>query len=177
MKTVRSLSFRLALLALAGAAVFSTSALAGMQWKWRDAGGNIQYSDRPPPAGTPEQSILARPSVSASRTVAAKSADPASGASVPAPAASAATKQPETELDVKRRKAEEDKAAKQKADEEKMAKSRADNCQRARTYLKTLSDGIRVARTNAAGEREILDDKGRADEVQRTQEIVQSNCK
>jgi hypothetical protein len=175
MKTVRSLSFRLALLTLAGAAVFSTPALAGMQWKWRDAGGNIQYSDRPPPAGTPEQSILARPSVS--RTVATKAADPVSGASAPAPAASAATKQPETELDVKRRKTEEDKAAKQKADEEKMAKSRADNCQRARTYLKTLSDGIRVARTNVAGEREILDDKGRADEVQRTQEIVQSNCK
>lgn len=148
--------------------------LAGMQWKWRDAGGNIQYSDRPPPAGTPEQSILSRPS--ASRVAARPVVDTASTASAPV-AASAPAKQADTELDAKRRKAEEERLSKQKAEDDKLAKARADNCQRARTYMKTLSDGIRVARTNAAGEREILDDKGRADETQRTQDVIQANCK
>jgi len=40
-----------------------------------------------------------------------------------------------------------------------------------------LNDGIRIARTNANGEREILDDKGRAAEMQRTQEIIDSSCR
>ena len=35
---------------------------AEAQWKWRDKGGHVQYSDLPPPAGTPDQDILARPS-------------------------------------------------------------------------------------------------------------------
>ena len=32
---------------------------AEAQWKWRDKGGHVQYSDLPPPAGTPDQDILA----------------------------------------------------------------------------------------------------------------------
>ena len=36
-------------------------ALAQTQWKWRDAQGRVQYSDRPPPAGTADKDILARP--------------------------------------------------------------------------------------------------------------------
>jgi hypothetical protein len=176
MKNLCAIPVRCALFLLAGTVAWSPPVLAGMQWKWRDTGGNIQYSDRPPPAGTPDQSILSRPSTSRS---AAKVNEAASAvvASAPLAAASAPGKQPESELDVKHRKAEEERLAKQKADEDKQAKTRADNCARARTYMKTLSDGIRIARTNAAGEREILDDKGRADETQRTQDVIQANCK
>jgi len=54
---------------------------------------------------------------------------------------------------------------------------RAENCTRAKGQLKTLEDGIRMARTNANGEREILDDKGRADEMQRTRQIISSDCR
>lgn len=148
--------------------------MAGLQWKWRDAGGNIQYSDRPPPAGTPDSAILSKPTSSRNTP---RPVEMAASAASAAQASSAPGKQPESELDVKRRKAEDERLAKQKADEERLAKTRADNCTRARGYLKTLNDGIRIARTNAAGEREILDDKGRAEETQRTQEVVQANCK
>jgi len=149
---------------------------AQAQWKWRDASGAIQYSDRPPPAGVPEAAILQRPL--APRPVAAPkpvASDAEGGAS--APVAKPAPSKAESELDAKKRKAEEEQLAKRKADEEKAAKARADNCQRARQYQKTLSDGIRIARTNAAGEREVLDDKGRADEMQRNQEVITNNCK
>jgi hypothetical protein len=167
---------RIHLIALAALLVWAGPSLAGTQWKWRDTSGNIQYSDRPPPSGTPDQAILGRPSTGRQQPPKADAASVASNvpsqASAPQPAKAA-----EPELDAKRRKVEEERLAKQKAEDDKQAKTRADNCQRARSYMKTLNDGIRIARTSATGEREILDDKGRADETQRTQEVIQGNCK
>lgn len=149
---------------------------AGMQWKWKDANGVMQYTDRPPPPGTPDSQILARPTPS---NRAPRVFDTASAASAPAaPVTSTAQgKALDPELEARRRKTEDDKAAKQKVEEEKQAKVRADNCERARSYERSLKDGMRIARTNAKGEREVLDDKARADEAQRTQETIQSNCR
>jgi len=156
-------------------ALLCTPVQAAAQWKWRDATGAIQYSDRPPPAGVPDSAILQRPFAPRPAAVAKPVADAESAAS--APTAKPAPTQAESELDAKKRKAEEEKEAKRKADEEKAAKTRADNCARAKTYQKTLNDGVRIARTNAAGEREILDDKGRAEEMKRAQESISANCK
>jgi hypothetical protein len=174
MKYARDLPQPPALLALLMAVVSAvcSPAHAGMQWKWRDANGATQYSDRPPPAGTPEQNILAKPSTS---RMVMRAPEAASAAS--APPASAAAKASDPELEAKRKKAEDDKLAKQKADEEKLAKQKADNCQRAQTYQRSLQDGMRIMRTNAKGEREVLDDKARAEESQRAQDSIQSNCK
>ena len=66
--------------------------------------------------------------------------------------------------------------AKRKAEDEKLAKTRAENCPRARSYQRTLDDGIRIARTNEKGEREILDDAARAKEMERTRQIIASEC-
>jgi len=175
MKHVHYAPHVLALILSAGAVV-CTPALASGQWKWRDANGSIQYSDRPPPQGTPESAILAKPRASTARIVtppvAAASAQAAVGRAAPA-----AGKASENELDAKRRKAEEEEKAKQQAEEAKLAKDRAENCERAKSYQRTLNDGIRISRTNAMGEREILDDKGRAEEMQRTQDAIRANCK
>ncbi len=176
MKYAPASSSVLAALLLASLSLVNTSAQAGAQWKWRDPSGAIQYSDRSPPPGTPESSILSKPA--GARTHAPKPADAASDASAPALAAQPAGARPSApELEAKRKKAEDEKAAKQKADEEKVAKQKADNCQRARSYQRSLQDGIRIVRSNAKGEREVMDDKGRAEEMQRTQEAVQANCK
>ena len=141
---------------------------AQAQWKWRK-NGQIQYSDTPPPAGTPDQDILQRPNAPQARVV----NPPASAASAAAPA----VPRVEPELEAKRKKTEQDEAAKKKAEEDKHAAARAENCTRAKSYLRTLDDGIRIARTNDKGEREIMDDKQRADETRRTREIVASDCK
>jgi len=177
MKNARASSQVVAALLLAGLVMASSTAQAGLQWKWRDASGAIQYSDRPPPAGTPEQNILNRPPVSRAAVKAAEAASAASASAVAAAAQGVAVKASDPELEARRKKAEDDKHAKQKAEEEKAAKQRAENCQRARGYQRTLQDGIRLSRTNAKGEREILDDKARAEEMQRTQEALQTNCK
>ena len=57
------------------------------------------------------------------------------------------------------------------------AKAKADNCSRARQGKATFDSGIRVARLNAQGEREIMDDKARATENRRLQTVIDSDCK
>jgi hypothetical protein len=116
---------------------------------------------------------LTRPS--GTRVQLRKAPDPVAQASAPALKASA-PKSEDPELEARRKKAEAEEAAKKKAEEEKVAKQKAENCQRARSYQRTLQDGIRIVRNNAQGEREVLDDKGRAEEMQRTQESIQNNC-
>lgn len=159
-------------------AVFSTlPAEAAPQWKWRDHTGRVQYSDRPPPAGTRDQDILTRPSGSRGLSVTPAAApsdlDAASAASAaPKPVMKGA----DPELEARKRKAEEEKQAQQKAEELKQAKIKADNCQRARDYQRTLDDGIRIARTKANGEREVLDDAARAQEQARNRQVLDSNC-
>jgi len=144
---------------------------AEAQWKWRDKAGQTQYSDLAPPPGTPEADILQRPNATAPVRPAAAPAAAASGADVIKP------KTAEPELEAKRRQAEQEKADKAKAEEDKRTAAKAENCNRAKDYLRTLQDGVRIARTNAAGEREILDDKARADETKRARDVITADCK
>jgi hypothetical protein len=145
---------------------------AQAQWKWRDKAGQTQYSDLAPPAGTPEADILQRPNSNTRVLVPAPPASAASGADAPKP------KTVEPELEAKRRKAEQEKADKAKAEDQSRALAQAENCTRAKDYLRTLQDGMRITRTNAtSGEREFMDDKSRADETKRTREIIAADCK
>ncbi|HJW10999.1 MAG TPA: DUF4124 domain-containing protein [Albitalea sp.] len=146
---------------------------AAAQWKWRDKNGQVQYSDLPPPPGVADKDILQRPF----GTLHQKMAAPAEAAPAASAPPLAPVKAVEPELEAKRRKAEEEKAAKVKAEEEKVAAARAENCTRAKGHLRSLDDGIRIARTNDKGEREILDDKGRAEEAKRMRDIIASDCK
>jgi len=160
-----------ALLVIALGGALCTPALA--QWKWRDATGRVQYSDLPPPAGVSEAQILQRPNA-AQRNATPATAAPQAQASAPSlPAA----KTVEPELEAKRKQAEQEKASRQKAEDEKQAASRAENCSRAKSHLRALDDGIRLARVNAKGEREILDDKQRADETARTRALISAECR
>jgi len=62
-------------------------------------------------------------------------------------------------------------------EEARLAALKAENCGVAKSYLRTLEDGIRVTRTDSKGEREFLDDKGRADETKRTRDVIARDCK
>ena len=145
------------------------------QWKWRDRNGGIQYSDLPPPNGTPDKDILEKPQSFQRRA-----------ASAPAVAASAAASAPRTleaELEVRRRQADIEKAEKtnkelaaRQAEDERIALLKAENCRRARASLRTLEDGARIGRTNEKGEREVLDDRTRAEETVRVRTVIASDC-
>ncbi len=152
---------------------------AQAQWKWRDKDGRITVSDRPPPRDVPDRDILAKPMVENRRVVAPQpGASAASGAEGgAAPAAPAVPTAMEREVQSRKKAAEMEQAAKAKADEEKLAAQRADNCRAARSHLAALEGGQRIARTNDKGEREVLDDKGRADEMRRAREVMTSDCR
>ena len=144
------------------------------QWKWRDANGRVTASDLPPPREIPEKDILQRPgsgqrAPAPAAAVAAASAAPAASG----PAAPLADK----ELEARKRAAEAQQKAKQKAEEQRAAAVRAENCSRARSHLATLETGQRMARINAKGEREVIDDAMRADEMRRAREVITSECR
>nr|WP_316638833.1 DUF4124 domain-containing protein [uncultured Roseateles sp.] len=153
---------------------------AAAQWKWRDAEGKVQYSDRPPPPGVTEKDILQQPGAATKRIQVISTAPLGGAASAPAEAALKPTAKAEAkadaELEARRRKAEQEQQAKAKADEQKNAAVKSDNCNQARNYLRTLEDGMRVSRTNDKGEREILDDKQRAAEIQRARGVMNNDC-
>ena len=145
------------------------------QWKWRDKGGQTQYSDLPPPAGTADHDILLRPNSGQRKAVVA--AVPASGASAATGAPLLMPKASEPELEAKRRQVEQEQAAKKQAEEARMAAVRADNCSRAKSQMRTIDSGVRMARTNEKGEREILTDTARAAEAKRAREVITTDCK
>lgn len=160
-----------------GVAVVVLLAAAGdaaAQWAWKDKDGKITASDRPPPKDIPDKDILRRPAQRAIVNTAAAAPAAASAAS----ATAAGPKSPlEAQVEAKKKAAEQEQAAKAKAEEEKAAVQRAENCRRARGQLATLESGVRMARTNDKGEREVLDDAARAAETQRARQIIASDCR
>ena len=138
-----------ALLAVLAASLIALPAEA--QWKWRDKGGHVQYSDLPPPPGTPDGDILApaerddAPRRYRQRRTRRRCRRRQRCAAASAPRCAAG----DPELEAKRKKAEAEAAAKNKAEQERIAASKLDNCSRARAQLTTLDSGIRLAQTNA----------------------------
>lgn len=155
------------------AALLAASTVAMAQWQWIDPTGRKVFSDTPPPAGTPEKNILKQPGVRPVPSPLTQADAPAASspaAVAPKPAAK------DEELEARRRQAEAAEEAKRKADEARIAKQRADNCERAKRARATLDSGVRIATTNAQGEREIMDDKARNAETQRINQVIQQEC-
>lgn len=154
---------------------------AAAQWKWKDKSGHTQYSDLPPPLGTPEQDILARPGAQRPHSGVVQAPTAASGIATAAASGAASNalvpRTVDPALEAKRQQAEAEQAAKAKADEARVAAARADNCKRARNQLTTLDSGIRLARANDKGEREVLDDQQRAAESRRMKDVIAADCK
>ncbi len=160
---------------LAAAQAVAQSAPLPPAWKWRDAAGQVHVSDLPPPPGVPAKNILERPPLQR-KAVAAEAA----AASAAAAAAASAVPLPtriDPELEARRRRAAEEQAQASRQQTEKDNVVRSENCGRAKAQLAALADGQRIARTNAQGEREVLDDKGRAEEMQRARNVINSDCR
>lgn len=163
-------------------ALVATGAQAQSLWKWRDASGQLHISDTAPPAGTPAKNIVSGPAGLVNQAPALTSATstppaaPAAAAAPDKPASSAA----DIALDRRKKAADQEKSDKDKADraalDARNAAIRKENCTRAQSSMATLQSGVRVGRTNANGEREILDDAGRAEEIKHAQDAIASSC-
>jgi hypothetical protein len=168
--TSLALSWRSILLAVA-ATLVCTGAAA--QWQWVDGSGRKVFSDTPPPPGIPEKNILKRAAPPSAAPVATA---PAAPSATPVPASSPQISGRDEQLEARKKQAEAQEQAQKKVEADKLAKARQDNCERAKRSKTTLESGVRIATTNAKGEREILDDAARAAEVKRANEIIQSSC-
>nr|WP_315491437.1 DUF4124 domain-containing protein [uncultured Rhodoferax sp.] len=172
----------LLLVALAG-----LSFAAQAQWQWLDKDGRKVYSDRAPPSDIQEKNIIKRPGNSKAPVVPAADATAATDAAAPAPVAGQPSSLPasgakpagglDKELEAKKKQAKDAEAAKRKADEERVAKAQIENCARAKQAKTTFESGVRIGRTNAAGEKEFMDDAARAAELKRIQSIIDRDCK
>lgn len=154
---------------------------AQAQWQWLDKDNKKVFSDQAPPPDVPEKNILRRPGGPAKRLnySAPPVAEDVAAAPAPLSQPPAAPKAAgvDKELEEKARKAEEAEKARQAAETQKIAQARKENCSRAREGKATMDSGIRVARLNAQGEREIIDDATRASEQKRLQAVIDSDCK
>ena len=160
-------------------ALATTGASAQAIYKWRDASGQMHISDTPPPSDVPAKNVLSRPTpapVAHPGADAASDAGAAGGAATPAAAANPG----DSDLMKKKAKLDQDKAQaaaveKAKADQ-KQADARAASCTSAQQQARNMSAGGRIARVNANGEREYLDDAAIASELKRAQDIVAQTC-
>jgi hypothetical protein len=148
-------------LALLLTLIFALPASAQI-YEWRDADGKINYSDRPPPG---VEGKLIRRGTSSAPTPA------------PAPAAQPAKTLAEQELEFRERRAEAAKKKEEKAQEKQKAAQRAERCEQARKNLKILKSADRVLMKSEEGPSKQLRPSQRKAETERTQKIIDEDCK
>ena len=135
------------------------TAASAQVYTWRDASGNIHYSDTPPP-GVDARKM--RPGVQSD-----------TAPDTTAPSRSMA----EQEMGFRKRQAEAEKARAKAEQEKKEAEESRRSCEESRKQLQALESGQRISRINEAGELVNLDDEMRAQEIDRARKSVQSWCK
>ncbi len=162
-----------------------TSTPSEAQWAWKDGNGRTVYSDRPPPSDIKSANIvrqpitqpLARPSPEiAPLDDAGKPSESKNPDTKNAPASNAPKTVAEREMDFRKRQQERADGEKKAAEEQTKSATKTAECDRARGYMKSLDDGVRITRTDASGNREFLNDEQRAAEADRTRKIIQSAC-
>lgn len=157
---------------------------ASAQWQWLDKDGRKVFSDRAPPSDVLEKNILKRPSgtkrpAGPAGEVAAEAEGAASVpvAATPAPGASGAKPAGgDKELEAKKKQAQDAEAAKRKAAEDLHNKAKVESCARAKAAKSSIESGVRMGQVNASGEREIMNDAARAEELKRIQAILNRDC-
>jgi hypothetical protein len=161
-----------------------TSTPSEAQWAWKDGNGRLVYSDRPPPSDIKAANIVRQPSTQALANPAPASG-PLDDAGKPSDAKNSDAKTPapnapktiaERDMEFRKRQQERADSDKKAAEEQTKSAAKTAECERARGYMRSLEDGIRITKTDAAGNREFLDDAQRAAEVERTRKIIQSAC-
>jgi type IV secretory pathway VirB10-like protein len=162
-----------ALRALAAACLCTLSLAAAAQWQWIDKDGRKVFSDQPPPPDVPAKNILRQPGQRSAQPAAEAAAAPASA---PVQAAAPKVSGRDKELEQRKKQAEAAEAEKKKAQEAEVAAQREENCKRARQAKASFDSGVKIAAMNDKGERQVLDDKQRATEVARIEQVISSEC-
>jgi hypothetical protein len=122
----------------------------------------------------PNKQTVLPPSASGTDSAPRPATDTKATASAAAPAAPKSLA--EQEMEFRKRQQERADAEKKAQDEQTKLAAKAADCERAKGYLRAVEGGERITRTDAAGNREFLDDAQRAAEAERTRKLVQATC-
>ncbi|TXD99251.1 DUF4124 domain-containing protein [Mitsuaria sp. TWR114] len=148
-------------------ALMALTSIAHAQWKWRDADGRTQYSDRP-------GSIRSRPrpftstrwtGASICSFIRSSRLVPPAMKRAPGRAASEPSSREKVERE---RKAQEDKAR---------TEAMAENCRQAQNRQRMLESGVRLRSGTAGGESQPMTEQMRQDEIRQMQTVITANCK
>ena len=139
---------------------------AGQVFEWKDASGKTHFSDQPP------LGVDAKP-IGIKTTAPKPSGPPAGGGSQSAVAPKTWA---EKAADSDKRKAEnQENTAKAKEEAERKQRMQ-EACESAKRELQLLQSGVRVQRLDEKGERIVLDDAAREEEMARVRENMKRVC-
>ncbi|HTD05702.1 DUF4124 domain-containing protein [Undibacterium sp.] len=138
---------------------FCVCASAFAQYVWLDEKGVKQFSDTPPPSSVPNNRILKSPNKPGKENALPDSAAATQDADQAKPATTASKNE-----DFLKRRAEQAEKDQKAAEEQRVASEKSKNCERVQSYQRTLDSGVRIATTDANGERAIMTDEQRAQE-------------
>ncbi len=147
---------------LAALLLFCCAGLAQAQFVWIAPNGTRQYSDQPPPPGTPASKILKAPgrAAPASETPAA---EPAAPAAKPKPPTLA-----EREADFRKRGKEREEADSKARETAMEAAKKAQYCDGLRKNARLYAAGGRIADVGPDGQKRFLNEAERAAAAERT---------
>lgn len=145
---------------LAAALLLLAAAGAQAQYAWIGANGTRQYSDKPPPPGTPADKILKAP-----RSYAPPAPAPADTKGPPTLA-----EREQAYQERNKTRAEEQLNAEQEALQKKQL---AERCAAARETQAQLASGMRIAQVDRNGERSYMSDGERAARSERVRQALQ----
>lgn len=136
--------------------LFTVSAHAELH-KWVDSAGNVHYSDTEPPADAKVEQIHIP-------------------AAAPAPDKSAGKSVFEREADLEKLLKNKQKAEQEAAQKEKEAAAKQKNCESARNNLQVLENTPRIATYDANGNRTLMNDAARQQEIEETRKKISELC-
>ncbi len=141
---------------LAALLLFCCAGFAQAQFVWIGPNGTRQYSDQPPPPGTPQSKILKAPG---------RPAPPQEMPGASAPTESTKPKAPtlaEREADYRKRGQAREQAERKAQSEAERAAAHAAHCEGVRKNKQLYDSGIRIADVGPDGRKRYLSDAERA---------------
>lgn len=149
---------------------------SAQMYKWVDANGKVQYSDKPPPSNVKTEKLRApSPAPSAPAASAFAPGEAKGGAQKDAAKAGPRTVA-EQEQAFRKRQLDAAKAQEGDAKKQTQARDKAENCRRAKAALANLQLGGRQMRIDDKGERAFLDDQQIVQETAKAQQEAAAAC-
>ena len=166
--------------ALGATLLFLAATAAQAQYVWIGPGGTRQYSDRPPPPGTPASKIVKAPGRAAPELAPAP-APPAATPVEPVTTDPAAKPLPpkgpptlaEQEAAYRARTKARDEANLKAQEEAQRARQLAERCNAARETQAQLASGTRIARYGQDGQKSYMTDAERATRAAQVNQALQ----